>query len=250
MAEKGTDWDLHRQDSQSEESSNAFEIDLFTLIPLLIKKLPRIILVGFVCAVLIIIWGFTLMPVSYQATEKLYVSGGGSSIVDLSDLQLGSTLSSDFKEVFFNKEIHEQVRQILRLDYTDEELEKMITVTNPTGRILTIRITSTKSEYEALRLVEEYSEAARLFIEERMGSRIPSIFEKASLLEFHRGLTVKTILAFVLGSLISALVIVAKYILGGRITERDYIEVCTEMPVLGVIARENKGHQTREIQKA
>lgn len=246
MKEQKTDLDLIQQDGKSDQ----IVIDFSLLLPLLIKKLPKIVLAGFICAVLIIVWGFTLMPVSYQATEKLYVNGGGSSIVDLSDLQLGSTLSSDFKEVFYNKEIHEQVRQILRLDYTDEQLEKMINVTNPTGRILTIQITSKKSEYEALRLVEEYSEAARLFIEERMGSRIPAVFEKAFLLEFHRGLTVKSILAFMIGAIITAVAIACRYILGGRITARDYIENYAEMPVLGVIAPDNKGGKTRKIQKA
>lgn len=241
--------DLNVQMMPAEDVSEESIIDLSLLFPLMVKKLPRILLVGFICAVLIIIWGFTLMPVCYQATEKLYVISGSSSLVDLADLQMGSTLSADFTQVFFNKEVHEQVRQILRLDYTDEELEKMIEVSNPTGRILLVKITSYNSEYEALRMVEEYSEAARLFIEERMANRIPSVFEKASLLEFHRGLGLKSILAFIVGCILAALVIAVKYVIGGPIAERDYIEGYVEIPVLGLTVRE-KGKENKKNSKS
>lgn len=247
---KEKEQDLNLQKNPAENFSEESVIDLSLLLPLMIKKLPRILLVGFICAVLIVVWGLTLMPVSYQATEKLYVISGSSSLVDLADLQLGSTLSDDFKQVFFNKEVHEQVRQILKLDYTDEDLEKMIEVSNPTGRILLIKITSKNSEYEALRLVEEYSEAARLFIEERMANRIPAVFEKASLLAFHRGAGLKSVVAFMLGCVLAILVLAGKYLTGGRITERSYIEQYAEMPLLGVFAQAKDSGKSKKAQIA
>lgn len=250
MNEKNNDLSVLSQDPQAENQSEEMMIDFSTLLPFLIKKLPRIILVGLILAVLVIVWCFTLMPVSYQATEKLYVISGSSSLVDLADLQLGSTLSDDFKQVFFNKEVHEQVRQILKLDYTDEDLEKMIEVSNPTGRILLIKITSKNSEYEALRLVEEYSEAARLFIEERMANRIPTVFEKASLLAFHRGAGLKSVVAFMLGCVLAILVLAGKYLTGGRITERSYIEQYAEMPLLGVFAQAKDSGKSKKAQIA
>ena len=73
---------------------------------------------------------FILTP-KYEATAKLYVMSRTDSAVNISDLQIGSYLTSDYQEVFKTWEVHEQVLQNLGLDYDYEQLEEMLTVTNP-----------------------------------------------------------------------------------------------------------------------
>ena len=216
------------------EKNEELVIDLMEVFRILKSKVLLVGCVGLICAVLMIVWVLTLMPRAYEATEKLYVSGGSSSILDLSALQIGSSLSTDYQEVFRNKEIHEQVRQRLFLEYTDTELDSMISITNPTGRILVIKIKSLVSEYEAKRMVEEYCEAARLFIEERMGGKMPSVFETATILEWRRGLAVKTIIAFIVGLFLAAMSVLAVHYLVDRLENRQQIETW-EMAFLGAI---------------
>lgn len=223
-----------------ESCNEGAEVDLRELLPFLKSKVRWIALASFVCALLMIAWGLTFMPVAYRATEKLYVMGGNNSILDLTDLQIGSSLSSDYREVFHNKELHEQVRQKLALEYTDDDLDSMINVENPTGRIIMVTVSSPQSDYEALRMVEEYCEVARLFIEERMGGRIPSVFEKAVNLEFRRGLGIKTIVAFLAGAVVSVLIFGMIYVLDDRVKERQVVEKNAGIPVLCVITQDSR----------
>ena len=228
---------METQHVQFPTDSGELTIDIVDIIRKIKPYLFRFCCIGLVCAIAVAVWGLTSMPVSYQATEKLYVTGGNNSLVDLSALQIGSALSSDYVEVFRNKEIHEQVRQALSLEYTDKDLDKMLQITYPTGRIIMLTVTSKNSEYEALRMVEEYSEAARTFIENRMEGRLPSIFEKATLLETNRGLTSKVIIAFAVGVIIPALIWLAFYLFDDRIKSRVHVEQDAGIPVFGVLTK-------------
>ena len=228
---------LEKNAFQFPQSSDEISIDFVDLFRHIKPYLKYFVAIGLICAIAVGIWGLTIMPISYQATEKLYVTGGSNSLVDLSALQIGSTLSADYVEVFRNKEIHEQVRQTLDLSYTDKELDSMVQISNPTGRIIMVTVTSNNSEREALRMVEEYSEAARSFIENRMEGRLPSVFEKATELESRRGLASKVIIAFLVGFLVPALVWMALYVFDDRIKNRGHIEQDVGIPVIGVLAK-------------
>ncbi|MBR1584534.1 MAG: hypothetical protein IJ662_03220 [Clostridia bacterium] len=235
---------------QTDNSPAILTFDFLELVHLLLKKAKIIIAVGLLVGIISAVWGMMTIPYTYQATEKLYVSGGSNSIVDLSDLQLGSTLSSDYRQVFRNTEIHEQIRQKLHLEYTNEQLDAMLRVTNPTGRIIQIQVRSTQSEYEALRMVEEYCEAARLFIEERMGGRIPSVFEKATLLETQgRGLAGRVIISCIIGSLAVILIIAGKYILDDRITSKKLLEYASGISLLGVLPATEEPENKKNAKK-
>ncbi len=217
------------------EPQNEISIDVVDLIKRIKPYWVRFCCIGLACIIAAVVW--TLTSVSYQATEKLYVTSGSNSLVDLSALQIGSTLSADYIELFRNKEIHEQVRQSLGLEYTDEQLEKMLLLSNPTARIITITVTSSKSEYEALRMVEEYGEAVRSFIENRMDQKLPTIFEKPMLVKSGRGLVVAVFIALILGGVLPVIVWLAFYLLDDRIKNRKRIEQELEIPVLGVLAK-------------
>ena len=58
----------------------------------------------------------------YTATSKLYVVNTKDSAINLSDLQIGNYLASDYTEVFSNWHVHEMVLQRLGLDYTYSQL--------------------------------------------------------------------------------------------------------------------------------
>ena len=127
-----------------------FEIDLMEVLLRLLEKWKLIIAGALVGAVLMAMYSFILATPMYEATSKLYVLNSSDSAINLSDLQIGSYLTSDYMEVFDTWEVNEMVRQNLNLSYTREELADMLTLTNPSNtRILNITVTSSDPQEAA-----------------------------------------------------------------------------------------------------
>lgn len=79
---------------------------------------------------------------TYSATSKLYIVNRDSSGVKISDLQLGTALTLDYQEVFKTWEVHEMVIEELGLPYSYQEMQSMLTVSNPEDtRVLYITVT-------------------------------------------------------------------------------------------------------------
>lgn len=126
------------QDQDSEE----VEIDLLELFQYFRSQILILIialLVGGVAAGAIT--HFLITP-KYQATSKLYVvSASNNKIVDLNDLNIGTSLSEDYTELIKIRPILEDVIKDCNLDYEYEELLEMLTIA-PVGetRILAITV--------------------------------------------------------------------------------------------------------------
>lgn len=66
-----------------------------------------------------------LITPKYTAVSKLYVvSASGKNIVNLDDLRLGTTLSSDYTELLKTRPICNEIISDLGLDYTGQPAEK------------------------------------------------------------------------------------------------------------------------------
>lgn len=220
---------------EDDGASKGMDIDVLELMYHLIDKLPQIIIVGVICAMLVGGWVFLVETPTYQATSKLYVVNATNSLVNLQDLQLGNSLASDYMQIFSNVEVHEYVREKLHLNYTDEELDGMVSVSNPSNtRILVITVTS-KNQYEALKMAEAYAEEAQLFIEERMDSHMPSLFEKPTMRDVPRQRAQRVIIAFLIGALAVTAVYTVMFIVDDRITTSEFVEKRTGIVTLGMM---------------
>ena len=69
-------------------------------------------------AVLMALYTFFLVTPMYKATATIYVVSRNDSVLNFSDLQVGSELTSDYIKVFEMWEVHEKVISNLDLDYT------------------------------------------------------------------------------------------------------------------------------------
>ena len=224
-----------------EDTSEASKLDYLELLYHLVDKLPKILLVGFLCAAVVFSLVFFVETPKYQATTKLYVrngeSGGGGIAALVTDFQVGNYLTNDYRQIFTNKDVHELVLKELekknfdtakfyldtgRVDY--QKLESMLSITNPSDtRVLTLTVTS-EDEYEAETLAELYREQARLFIEDSMEMAQPPIFEKVHANQVPKGTVVKTLQALSLGALAMVVVYVIQFLTDDRITTSDFIE--------------------------
>ena len=132
---------LQLQQNQNEET----EIDLLELFYYLKAKIVWLIAAFAVGAVIAGLITYFLITPKYQATSKVYmVSASSDSIVNLTDLNLGTSLSDDYVELLKVRPIFEEIIEELHLDYTYDELLDMTTIgaINKT-RLLAITIEST-----------------------------------------------------------------------------------------------------------
>ena len=214
-----------------------FEIDLMEVLLRLLEKWKLIIAGALVCAVLMAMYSFILATPMYEATSKLYVLNSSDSAINLSDLQIGSYLTSDYMEVFDTWEVNEMVRQNLNLSYTREELADMLTLTNPSNtRILNITVTSSDPQ-EAADIANEYADVAGQYISATMQTDQPRLLSEA--LTPDKPVSPKkkrnVVLGFLLGALLVCAGVIIQYLLDDKIKNEEDIKKYVGLPTLSVV---------------
>ena len=92
------------------------EIDLVDLGYALMDKLHFIILAFLLGAVLLNAYAYFMIKPTYQSTAKLYVvSASEDSVVNLSDLNIGMSLTKDYEELMLSYPVLDQVISKLNL---------------------------------------------------------------------------------------------------------------------------------------
>ncbi len=162
------------------QGTDEMEIDLVELLYFFRSRLI-VIIIGFVVGALVAgsITQFFITP-KFTGVSKVYmVSSSSDSVVDLTDLNIGTSLSSDYEELLKTRPIIEGVIEELDLDHTYEELLDMITIaTINDTRILTITAESTIPE-EAQAIANTLADMAVSELPGLMDTATPNIAEWA-----------------------------------------------------------------------
>lgn len=220
------------------------EIDLVELGYELLDKLKYIILVAILGVLLAAVYTFAIVTPKYEAVAKLYVLNSNDSVVNLSDLQLGNYLASDYAEVFKTWEVNEMVRTNLGLTYSYEELENMITVTNPKDtRILYITAQST-SPQEAMNMANEYAKVVSDYVSRIMATEKPNTLSMAILptAPVSPSKTKNLMLGLLLGMALAMGVIVVHFLLDDTVKSADDVTKYTGLPVLAIVPVQGGGN--------
>lgn len=115
----------------------------------------------------------------YRATSTIYVLSRRDSAINMSDLQIGSALTSDYIKVFDMWEVHDEVISNLDLPYSYKEMQKMLSVVNTSDtRMLDINVTSWDPQ-EAADIANEYAKVASQYIADTMSTDKPNIMSVA-----------------------------------------------------------------------
>ena len=158
------------------------EIDLLDLLGFYLSKLPFLIaaiLIGAVAAGVITKFA---IPDKFTATSRMYmVSASSDAVVNLSDLNLGTSISNDYVELMKSRPVVEDVIEKLELPYTYEQVLGMISlsVVNNT-RIVKISVTSTDPQ-EAMDIANQMAKTSKSQLPKVMEAPAPSIAESAVL---------------------------------------------------------------------
>ena len=124
------------------QENQAVEIDVFATLKVLWKRKFSIILVALVFAIAAFGYSAFLAKKEYQSTSRIYVvsrQNQDNNALTNSDLQAGSYLVKDYREIILSQNVLSQAIEELKLDMTPVELSKKISVSVPTDtRILSI----------------------------------------------------------------------------------------------------------------
>lgn len=158
------------------------EIDLIDLFGYYMSRLWLLIAAVVIGAVIAGAYTHYMIPDRFTAVSRMYmISASSSSVVDLSDLNIGASLSNDYVELMKSRPIIEDVINELGLEYTYEQVLNMIkldVVTNT--RIIKISATSTDPE-EAMNIANQMARIAKIRLPKIMDAPSPSIAEQAVL---------------------------------------------------------------------
>ena len=124
------------------QENQAVEIDVFAMLKTLWKRKFSIVLVALVFAIAAFGYSAFLAKKEYQSTSRIYVvsrQNQDNNALTNSDLQAGSYLVKDYREIILSQNVLSQAIEELKLDMTPAELSKKISVSVPTDtRILSI----------------------------------------------------------------------------------------------------------------
>ncbi len=225
-------------------NNSDLEIDLFELFYYFRTKLALIIAAFVVGATVAGLYTYFFIDPLYTATAKIYVvSSSSDTMVDLTDLNLGTGLSTDYEQVIRIRPIVNKVIDDLGLEYTYDELSEMIEIsTIKNTRILTIDVTST-DPYEAEQIANAIAEQAETQVPKLMDTPRPHIIEPAIVPMFKSSPSFsKNIMLGALGATAVVLVILTGiFILQDSVNSADDIERMFGSLPLAVIPECNIG---------
>ena len=156
------------------------DIDLIELFSYYLDRIRWLIgafLIGALLAGLITY--FAITP-KYTATAKMYmVSASSQSVVDLTDLNIGQSISGDYVELLKTRPVIEGVIQDLNLPYSYSQLVGMLDLSViDTTRVISIKATSTDPR-EAMNIANALAEQGVSALPKLMETPEPHIAEYA-----------------------------------------------------------------------
>lgn len=239
-------------DNFNEIHDDEIEIDLKELILVLWRKAWVIILATILCGGLA--FGYTELCVTpqYESTSVIYILSSSTSMTSITDLQLSSELTADYTFLSTSRPVVEEVIENLSLDYTYDELVKMVSVTNPSdSHLIQITVTSPDNQ-EAMNIANEMADVVSDRVATVMATDTPTNAERAVAAEEPSSPSVVKNIAIglLLGMVLACGVIVVIYVLDDTIkTEEDVVKylgksVLATLPREGKVRKETKDSAT------
>lgn len=220
-------------------------IDIVQLFKILWKKKIAIILTAIVAAVLAFgVSSFVLTP-EYSSTTRIYVvNRNQSENVGLTnqDLQAGTYLVKDYKEIILSQDVLEKVISNLKLEQSGKGLRKKIQVTVPVDtRIVSIVVKDDQPE-EASRIANALREvAAEKIIKVTRVSDVTTLEEaRPALTPSSPNIRRNTLLAFLAGGAMMVILILLLELFDDRVKRPEDVEEVMQVALLGIVPDLNK----------
>ena len=219
------------------QEANMIEIDVLSLLKTIWRKKFLILLTAILTTGLAFAYSAFLLTPQYDSTTRLYVvtqsSDNGAGITN-QDLQAGSFLVKDYKEIILSQDVLKNVTTTLGI--TDDIKEK-ITVNIPVDtRILSITVRDSDPNQAATIANTLRDEATKKIIEVTKVSDVTTLeaavpAEKPSTPQTKRNL----VLGFIVGAFLATALVLVLEVLDDRVKRPQDIEEGLGMTLLGVV---------------
>lgn len=226
------------------------EINFREILMIIRRRIAAILAVALVCAVVTGIVSIYWITPQYTAASKIYILTS-DSMVNLGDLQMGSSLANDYAEVIRIRPVLEKVAENLALDISYEKLLKCVSVTNPSDtRIINIQV-SYKDPVLAKELADEISKVSREQITKIMKVEEPTIVEEAVVPQKqsspNNGQNI--VLGVLLGLIAATAFFIFQYILDDTIKTADDVEKYLGLNMLASVPEEGGTSNSEKKEK-
>lgn len=222
------------------QENQAVEIDVFATLKVLWKRKFSIILVALVFAIAAFGYSAFLAKKEYQSTSRIYVvsrQNQDNNALTNSDLQAGSYLVKDYREIILSQNVLSQAIEELKLDLTPAELSKKISVSVPTDtRILSITAKDGDPK-EAARIANGLRNvAAEKIISVTKVSDVTTL-DEAEVPQSPSSPNIRrnVLLGFVAGAGLIVVLLVVVEVLDDRVKRPEDVEELMGLPLLGVV---------------
>ena len=227
------------------QENQMIEIDVLSLLKTIWKRKFLIILTALLTGILALGYSVFIAKPTYKSTTRIYVVNrqqGENPTLTNQDLQAGSYLVKDYKEIILSQDVLASVISELKLSGSPSDLASKVTVTVPTDtRIVSITVTHADPP-EASRIANTLREvAAEKIIAVTKVSDVTTL-EDAETPKTPSSPNIRrnTIIGVLAGGVLMVIVVVIVEILDDRVKKPEDIEEVLGMTLLGVVPDMNK----------
>ena len=221
------------------------EIDVFHLLKILWKRKLLIVLVAFVTGAAAFAYSSFIVKPEFTSTTRIYVvnrNQGDKPGLTNQDLQAGSYLVKDYREIILSQDVLEKVATDLKLDLPPKGLAGKIKVTVPVDtRIVSISVTDRVPE-EASRIANSLREvAAQKIISVTRVSDVTTLEEaRPATSPSSPNIRRNTMVGFLAGAVVMVVTVLLVELLDTRVKRPEDIEDVMQIALLGVVPNLDK----------
>ena len=195
--------------------SDDTEIDLVELFYVFLNRIWLLVICMAIGGAAAFAWTACFIKPVYKTSAEIYVvSASNNSVVNLTDLQIGNTVKTDYMELMLSRPVLEKVIESLNVNKTVSQIRSMVSITNKTDtRILQITATSTDPQL-ATDVANELATQSILMLPDIMENEPPNLVSTALFPTAPAGPSIvkNTLLGAILGFVLCGAVLVVIFL--------------------------------------
>ena len=228
----------------NQDNTKSVEIDVLALLHKLWTKKLLILFTAFYFAAFSFLGTYFFIQPTYTSTTRIYVVNQAIDNKNLSaqDLQAGTYLVNDYKEIITSNDVLSEVIKDEKLNLSEAELSKMVSVNIPTDtRLISISVKA-KTGQDAQVLANKVREVASKKIKTVTKVEDVTTLEEAKLPSSPSSPNIKrnVLLGAILGGFVAIVAVLVREVLDDRIRRPEDVEDVLEMTLLGIVPDTDK----------
>ena len=225
----------------NQDNTKSVEIDVLALLHKLWTKKLLILFTAFYFAAFSFLGTYFFIQPTYTSTTRIYVVNQATDNKNLSaqDLQAGTYLVNDYKEIITSNDVLSEVIKDEKLNLSEAELSKMVSVNIPTDtRLISISVKA-KTGQDAQVLANKVREVASKKIKNVTKVDDVTTLGEAKL-PSSPNIKRNVLLGAILGGFVAIVAVLVREVLDDRVRRPEDVEDALGMALLGIVPDTDK----------